>query len=93
MAASIAFSGDKTVFGNKAIAIGTVTLTDQASGAVQVLGKIDNAIVSKNSLTAAENTYSVHVNEASGATSTDGYLRIGSAASGDVFTVFVWGTR
>lgn len=88
---SIAFSGERTVFGNKAVAIGTITLTDQASGAVQVLGYVDNAIVSKNANGDGVNTYTVSVNKASGATATDGYVRISSATSGDVFTVFVWG--
>jgi len=88
---SIAFSGEKTTFGNKAVAIGTITLTDQASGAVQVLGYIDNAMVSKNAMVDGEQTYTVYTNQASGATSIDGYLRLASATSGDVFTVFAWG--
>lgn len=88
--ASIAFSGEKSTFGNKAVAIGTVTLTDQASGAVQVLGYIDGAVIN-NKAQDANQTWTVAYNAASGGTSTEGYLQIKSAASGDVFSVFVWG--
>lgn len=88
---SITKSGFNTVFGNKAAYIGTITLTDQASGAVQVLGYVDNAIVSKNSMVDGEQSYTVTINYASGGTATDGYIRISSATSGDVFTVFVVG--
>ena len=88
---SIAFSGVDGVSGERRYAAGTVTLTDQASGAVQIpgIGKILAANVSPQTWAGA--TYAVGINEGSGATSIDGQLHIKSATSGDVYAVYVVG--
>jgi hypothetical protein len=89
---AISFTGVDGVMGNKRYAHGTVTLTDQASGAVQIPGiaYIDAATVAPGSVWAGA-TYSVGINQGSGATTIAGMLHIASATSSDVFSVSVYG--
>jgi len=89
---AVEFAGQRTVFGNKAMALGDVVITGISSGAVLLpIGKIDGAVVSKKALIDGENTFSVAYNTGSAATSIDGMLFIGSATAGDSFSVMAWG--
>lgn len=89
---AVEFAGERTVFGNKAMAVGDIVITGISSGAVLLpIGQIDGAVLTKKYNTAAENTFSVAYNQASGGTATNGMLFIGSAAAGDSFSVMAWG--
>lgn len=89
---SIAFVGASGVQGEKRYACGTVTLTDQASGAVEIPGisYIEGGTVGIGGAWGGA-TFAVGFNEGSGATAINGMLHIKSAASGDVFGVHIVG--
>lgn len=89
MAAEVYFTGSKSTWGNKKVAIGTLTLSGIASGACQVLGYIEGAVVGNKVIGAA--TYAVAYNEMSGTTAADGWIHIKSATAGDVFSVIAFG--
>lgn len=89
MAAEVYFTGSKTTWGNKKIAVGTITCSGIASGACQVLGYIETAVIGNKAIGAA--TYAVGYNEMSGATAADGWIHIKSATAGDVFSVIAVG--
>jgi len=92
MAAEVYFTGENPVFGNKRMAIGTITLSGLTSGAADVgLGRIiDGGSVSLRAYTDTT-SHTVAYNLGSGSTTIYGQVRIGSAVAGEVFDVIIVG--
>lgn len=92
MAAEAVFAGTSSAWGNKRVALGTITLSGLASGACYIPGinYIEGAVASLNSQT-SNTTYTLKYNTGSGATAIEGMFDICSAVAGDVFGVIIWG--
>ena len=90
MAAELVAYGQRISLGNKAAWSGYVVMSGLVSGAVQLLGKIENAFVQARSGD-ADTSFSVDINMGSGATALDGYLDVRSGIDGDEYNVFVIG--
>lgn len=92
MAAEVYFTGESSAWGNKRVAIGTITLSGIASGACYVPGisYIEGAVIDIKSHTDTT-SYTIKYNTGSGATSIEGMIDICSAVAGDVFGAVIWG--
>ena len=90
---AISYTSKESVFGNKRISFGVVTLTNQASGAVAIPGmaKLDWACVTRGSTMGVADSFTVNINVNSAGSSVNGYLQICSAVSANVFNVLAIG--
>jgi len=82
----------QSVFGDRRVAFGLVTMASVTSGAIQTpLNVIQGGSVTIYSTTSAVPNFIPSFNRASGGTATNGYLQIATCTAGDTFNVWVFG--
>jgi hypothetical protein len=88
---AVTFTGNYSVWGDRIVVFGDITLGGQTSGAVEIPGlkKIDFAVATYK--TAATAGLGWTINAASGGTSTNGMLQIRSASTDGVYSVIALG--
>lgn len=93
MAASISYTGSNSVWGNFRVSFGVITMTDQASGAVEIPGMktLVHALVTRGSAMGVADSYTVNINTNSGGSTVGGWLQIKSGVSANVFNVLAIG--